>query len=280
KMSSELDFKKITPTQKFIMGDLQRLLNQGEYALFASDPMLESRFVQINQRGELINLHNRPTSVTIGICAASSSMPSGMLLAYKVPVSPQEIMANLQKFTDHPSQVEQLTLSRFLPLQFVELSVHSTDKKQLKLKLVNGRSYYLELCASPDQQQQLFHHWLELISLLKRPEDTSNTNVNIICKGSGTNHEKAPSPNNAPDNSNNSQNMPNTKTEEETATEQTSSNQVPHSGSVGPTEKSGRGRATFSSSQEAVRLDTTMQSKNKDPLDTINSRSKERRKSR
>lgn len=89
---------------------------------------------------------------------------------------------------------------RFLPLKFVELSVHSTDKKQLMLKLVNGRSYYLELCAPPDQQQQLFHHWLKLISLLKRPEDTSNTNVNIICKDSGTNHEKAPSPNNPPDN--------------------------------------------------------------------------------
>ena len=74
--------------------------------------------------------------------------------------------------------------------------------------------------------------------------------------------------------------MPNTKTEEETVTEQTSSNQVPHSGSVGPTEKSGRGTATFSSSQEAIRLDATMQSKNKDPLDTVNSRSKERRKSR
>ncbi|XP_040528040.1 protein FAM71D isoform X2 [Gallus gallus] len=279
-MSSELDFKKITPSQKFIMGDLQRLLNQGEYALFASVPMFESRFVQINQRGELINLHNRPTCVTIGVCAASSPMPSGMLLAHKVPVSPQEIMANLQKFSEHPSQVEQLALSRFLPLKFVELSVHSTDKKQLMLKLVNGRSYYLELCAPPDQQQQLFHHWLKLISLLKRPEDTSNTNVNIICKDSGTNHEKAPSPNNPPDNSNNSQNMPNTKTEEETVTEQTSSNQVPHSGSVGPTEKSGRGRATFSSSQEAIRLDATMQSKNKDPLDTVNSRSKERRKSR
>lgn len=55
-MSSELDFKKITPSQKFIMGDLQRLLNQGEYALFASVPMFESRFVQvkINYLNEII----------------------------------------------------------------------------------------------------------------------------------------------------------------------------------------------------------------------------------
>uniref|UniRef100_A0A8V0ZBH3 Golgi associated RAB2 interactor protein-like Rab2B-binding domain-containing protein n=1 Tax=Gallus gallus TaxID=9031 RepID=A0A8V0ZBH3_CHICK len=197
-MSSELDFKKITPSQKFIMGDLQRLLNQGEYALFASVPMFESRFVQINQRGELINLHNRPTCVTIGVCAASSPMPSGMLLAHKVPVSPQEIMANLQKFSEHPSQVEQLALSRFLPLKFVELSVHSTDKKQLMLKLVNGRSYYLELCAPPDQQQQLFHHWLKLISLLKRPEDTSNTNKLLLNKPPPTRVEGEGQPSAAP----------------------------------------------------------------------------------
>ncbi|XP_021257381.1 protein FAM71D isoform X2 [Numida meleagris] len=279
-MSSETDFRKIVSSQKSTVGDLQRLLNQGEYAVFASAPMFESRFVQINRRGELINIHNRPTCVTMGICAASSPMPSGMLLAHKVPVSPQEIMANLQEFSEHPSQVEQLELSRFLPLKFVELSVHSTDKQQLMLKLVNGRSYYLELCAPPDQQQQLFHHWLKLISLLKRPENSSNTNVNIICKDSGTSHEKAPSPNNPPDNSNNPQNMPNPKTEEETVTEQTSSNQVPHSGSVGPTEKSGRERANFNSSQEATRQETTTQTKIIDPLDTINSKSKERRKSR
>uniref|UniRef100_A0A8C2U2T1 Golgi associated RAB2 interactor protein-like Rab2B-binding domain-containing protein n=1 Tax=Coturnix japonica TaxID=93934 RepID=A0A8C2U2T1_COTJA len=180
--------------QKSIMGDLQRLLNQGEYALFASAPVLESRFVQINQRGELVNLHNRPTVVTLGICAPNSPMPSGILLAHKVPVSPQEIKANLERFSEPPSQVEQLALSRFLPLKFVELSVHNSDKKQLMLKLVNGRSYYLELCAPPDQQQQLFHHWLKLISLLKSPEDTSNTNDNTICEDSGTSHEKAPSP--------------------------------------------------------------------------------------
>ncbi|XP_072194923.1 Golgi-associated RAB2 interactor protein 2 [Excalfactoria chinensis] len=283
KTSSEFGVKEIISSQKSIMGDLQRLLNQGEYALFASAPMLESSFVQINQRGELINLHNRPTCMTIGICAANSPMPSGILLAHKVPVSPQEIMANLQKFSKPPSQVEQLALSRFLPLKFVELSVHNTDKKQLMLKLVNGRSYYLELCAPPHQQQQQFHHWLKLISLLKSSEDTSNTNDNTICEDSGTSHKKAPSPENPTDNSNNS----NPKTEEEVVTEQTPSNQVPHSGSVGPTEKereramgTGTERASFSSSKETIRAENTMQSKNKDPLDTVKRRSKETRKSR
>ncbi|NXC50277.1 FA71D protein, partial [Penelope pileata] len=280
-MNSKLDFKTIISSQKSIIGDLRRLLNQGEYAPFTSAPMFESKFVQVNRRGELINVHNRPTCVTIGICAASPSspMPHGVLLAHKVPVSPQEIMANFRKFSEQPSQVEQLALSRFLPLKFVELSVHSTDKQQLMLKLVNGRSYYLELCAPPDQQQQLFHHWLQLISLLKPPEDTSNTKVNVICKDSGTSHEKAPSPNNLPENCDNPQNVPTPKTEE-VVTEQTSSNQVPLSGTVGPKKESGREGVTFNIPQEATRQETTMRLKTTDPLDTIKSKSKEKRKSR
>lgn len=63
------------------------------------------------------------------------------------------------------------------------------------LKLVNGRSYYLELCAPPDQQQYLFHLWLQLISLLKPPEDISNTEVNVKSKDFDTCPKKVPSSN-------------------------------------------------------------------------------------
>ncbi|NXK54229.1 FA71D protein, partial [Chauna torquata] len=281
-MSSEFDFKTIVSSQMSIMGDLRRLLSQGEYAPFTSAPMFESKFVQVNRRGEPINVHKQPTCVTIGICAAnpSSPMPNGMLLAHKVPVSPQESMTNFQKFSEQPSQLEQLALSRFLPLKFVELSVHSTDKHQLMLKLVNGRSYYLELCAPPDQQRYLFHHWLQLISLLKPPENTSSTKVNIIRKDSSTSHKKIPSPNNAFENRDNPQHEPNPKTEEEVVTEQTSSNQVPLSGSVGPTEENRREGVAFNSSLEATRQETTMQSKNIEPLDTVKSKSIAKRRSR
>lgn len=89
---------------------------------------------------------------------------------------------------------------RFFPLKFVELSVHSTDKHLLMLKLVNGRSYYLELSAPPDQQQYLFHLWLQLICLLKPPENTKNTEVNVKRKDFGMCYKKDPSPNGPPEN--------------------------------------------------------------------------------
>lgn len=70
--------------------------------------------VQVNRRGETMNIHKQPTCVTIGICATnpSSPMPYGMLLAHTVPVSPQENVTNFQKFSEQSSQLERLALSR------------------------------------------------------------------------------------------------------------------------------------------------------------------------
>uniref|UniRef100_A0A8C4VAW2 Golgi associated RAB2 interactor protein-like Rab2B-binding domain-containing protein n=1 Tax=Falco tinnunculus TaxID=100819 RepID=A0A8C4VAW2_FALTI len=140
----------------------------------------------INQRGEPISVHKRASCVTIGICYT--------------PLGPNPVVI---------SEVSPLALNdefpffyRLLPLKFVELSVHSTDKHHLMLKLVNGRSYYLELCAPPDQQRHLFHLWLQLISLLKSPGNTGNTKVSVKCKEICMCHKKAPSANNPSENVN------------------------------------------------------------------------------
>lgn len=57
---------------------------------------------------------------------------------------------------------------RFLPLQFVTLSVHNAENMRLKVKLVSGRAYYLQLCAPASKQDILFSQWVELISLLNQ----------------------------------------------------------------------------------------------------------------
>ncbi|NXT51519.1 FA71D protein, partial [Pluvianellus socialis] len=281
-MNSKFDFKSISSSQTSIGGDLQRLLRQGEYSPFTSDPILEGKFVQVNQRGDPISVHNRASCVTIGICAVdpSSEMPNAMLVARELPVSPQESTTNFWKLSEQPSHMQQLELTRFFPLKFVELSVHSTDNHHLMLRLVNGRCYYLELCAPPEQQQQLFHQWLQLISFLKEPENSSNTEVIVKCKDFGMCHKKAPSPNNPSENRDNPQDVPNPKTEEEEITKQTSSDQVPLLDTVGLTEESGRKGAAFYSSLKPTRQENTMQSKNIDPLDTKKSKSTEKRKTR
>uniref|UniRef100_A0A8C3FFT6 Golgi associated RAB2 interactor protein-like Rab2B-binding domain-containing protein n=1 Tax=Chrysemys picta bellii TaxID=8478 RepID=A0A8C3FFT6_CHRPI len=166
-----------------IMGDLQRVLSKGEYVPFTSAPMFESNFVQVNRRGEPIYVHNRPNCVTVGICASSPSLslPNVMLLAHTVPTSSQEAVSKLWKASKQPSSMEQLVLSRFFPLKFVEITVHNAERRRLKLKLASGRSFYLELCAPPDKLCLLFRQWLRLISLLKLPQDNyNNTQVNVV----------------------------------------------------------------------------------------------------
>ncbi|NXG76520.1 FA71D protein, partial [Baryphthengus martii] len=226
-------------------------------------------------RGEPISIHNHPNCVTMGICAANSSspMPNAMLVACEMPVSPQESLTNFCKLSEQPSLMEQLVLTRLFPLNFVELSVHSTDKCHLMLKLVNGRCYYLELCAPPDQQQHLFRLWLQLLPLLKPLENTWNTKINVKCKDLGTCHKKSPSPNNPFKNRDDQQDVSNPKTKEEVI-KKTSSKQISLSGTVGPTEESERkGKVP---SLKPTRQDTTMQSETIDPLDTKNRSTEEK----
>ncbi|MBZ3890188.1 Protein FAM71D [Sciurus carolinensis] len=150
-------------------GDLQTMLDGGEYAPFVSPPMLESNFIQVNRRGESIYLHNRANWVTVGICSSSSTQetPNVMLLAHLTPAAKKHSEPLFKSLLTSPS-TGKLVLTRFLPLQFVTLSVHDAKNMRLKLKLVSGRAYYLQLCAPAYKQEALFSQWVDLISLLNR----------------------------------------------------------------------------------------------------------------
>nr|KAF6500034.1 family with sequence similarity 71 member D [Molossus molossus] len=148
-------------------GHLQTTLDGGEYALFVSPPMLEGNFIQVNRRGESIYLHNRANWVAVGICSSSHSpkTPNVMLLAHRPPAAWNDGEPLFRSLLTSP---EKLVLTRFLPLQFVTLSVHDAENMRLKVKLVSGRAYYLQLCAPAYQQDFLFSQWVELISLLNQ----------------------------------------------------------------------------------------------------------------
>lgn len=62
-------------------------------------------------------------------------------------------------------------------MQFVDLSVHSANKRRLKLKLLNGRAYYLELCAPTQKQSEIFSQWVRLINLLKSKSEGPSINT-------------------------------------------------------------------------------------------------------
>nr|XP_058915560.1 Golgi-associated RAB2 interactor protein 2 isoform X1 [Kogia breviceps] len=148
-------------------GELQNMLDEGEYAPFISPPILESNFIQVNRRGESIYLHNRANWVTVGICFSSPTLktPNVMLLAHLTPAAQKDSEPPFKSLLTSPSP-ENLVLTRFLPLQFVTLSVHDAENMRIKVKLVSGQAYYLQLCAPACKQDTLFCQWVKLISLL------------------------------------------------------------------------------------------------------------------
>ncbi|KFV91428.1 Protein FAM71D, partial [Eurypyga helias] len=169
KMNSKFDFKSIISSQASIMGDLQRLLRQGEYDPFTSAPIFESKFVEVKSHSNEIIWHAQDKT-------ACNDYPSFS------PPAQQVFLIHLLSLSDSHTIFFERNLylclmiypffNRLLPLKFVELSVHNTEKYQLVLKLVNGRSYYLELFSPPNKKRRLFYLWLQLISLLKLPENT------------------------------------------------------------------------------------------------------------
>ncbi|XP_007473128.2 Golgi-associated RAB2 interactor protein 2 isoform X3 [Monodelphis domestica] len=120
-------------------GNLQTMLDEGEYAPFTSTPILEGNFIQVNRRGESVYLHNRANWVTVGICASSNNLnvPSVMLLAHLESNSKNNDEPTFNNFLN-PTSEFQLVLSRVFPLQFVTISVHDAPKMCLKVKLINN----------------------------------------------------------------------------------------------------------------------------------------------
>lgn len=59
-----------------------------------------------------------------------------------------------------------------IPLGLVHLYVHDLSSWRLKLRLVTGRCYYLELDAPDHEVGFLFNRWIRLINLLREPATT------------------------------------------------------------------------------------------------------------
>lgn len=56
-----------------------------------------------------------------------------------------------------------------IPLDLAHLYVHDLSAWRLKLRLVTGRYYYLELDAPDSEVGFLFDRWMRLISQLQQP---------------------------------------------------------------------------------------------------------------
>uniref|UniRef100_A0ACB8EUE0 Uncharacterized protein n=1 Tax=Sphaerodactylus townsendi TaxID=933632 RepID=A0ACB8EUE0_9SAUR len=152
-------------------GPLQRQLRKGEYGFFKYSPMLESDFVQITKQGGPIEVTNEDTRMTVGISFTSPAllMPDVLLVARPIYISEDPTQPDDTKY--HPDRQVKYELSRLFPLCLVKLSILDAEKQQLRVKLANGRIFYLQLCPESYRKEHVFDSWIRTIRLLLSPSD-------------------------------------------------------------------------------------------------------------
>ncbi|XP_054444125.1 Golgi-associated RAB2 interactor protein 5B [Pteronotus mesoamericanus] len=138
-----------------VLGQLQKTLQKGEYLPLRPLPMFESNFVQVTSRGAPVYIHHRTNHLTMGVAA---SLPGPMLPDLLLIARPSD-----------GRDCSGLILTRMIPLDLVHLCVHNLSAWRLKLCLITGRYYYLELNAPNSEVAFLFDRWIHLIRLLQEP---------------------------------------------------------------------------------------------------------------
>ncbi|ETE73435.1 Protein FAM71B, partial [Ophiophagus hannah] len=126
--------------------------------------------IQVNKDGQFINIHKHPNVVTIGILASSPRLllPDLMIIAREK-----------QETTNKNLKSRALEITRLIPLDLVEISVHDANKRQLKMQLPTGDKHYLQLLAKEDKVDFLFECWVRLIYLMRLASGKSKTPGNL-----------------------------------------------------------------------------------------------------
>nr|XP_036871079.1 protein FAM71A-like [Manis javanica] len=136
--------------------------------MFKSVPMFESDFIQVTKWGQT-DVHRCAQIMTVGIANTNPFDPIPDVMLVAQPVRDCEKHTGCGQATEGKGHrdTKVLELTRLLPWKLVKISVHSRERQQLRVKLASGRSYYLQLWAPPDKQEDLFACWEEVIDLLR-----------------------------------------------------------------------------------------------------------------
>ncbi|XP_063158136.1 serine/arginine repetitive matrix protein 1-like [Candoia aspera] len=140
----------------------------------AASALILSCSLQINKRGEVIDVHNQVQMVTVAVACTSPSLlvPNILLLARPI-YPPEEPPPKLRSFSHPRPPAKRYELTRLFPLCLVRISLHNPEKKQLRFKLASGRTFYLQLCPQPGTKEDVFGLWVKVVNMLRPPSDLS-----------------------------------------------------------------------------------------------------------
>ncbi|XP_006861280.1 PREDICTED: protein FAM71F2 [Chrysochloris asiatica] len=143
-------------------GLLCQLIHSPEFNLFADSAVFESNFIQVTKPGKWMDVSGGSTTVVLGVTSSVPSLPLPNVLLMAKVTWPWGPFSTWRKPSDAPI----ITLSRILPLKYVELQICDRLQRILRVRTVTEKIYYLRLHEK--HPQAVFQFWTRLVRILQK----------------------------------------------------------------------------------------------------------------
>ncbi|KAM6152218.1 Golgi-associated RAB2 interactor protein 1A [Erethizon dorsatum] len=143
-------------------GLLCQLIRSPEFNLFSNSVVFESNFIQVTRPGKWMNVCEDSTTVILGVTSSVPSLPLPNVLLMATVTWPQGQLSTWST----PGVAPVITLSRILPLRYVELQIYDRPQRILRVRTVTEKIYYLRLHEK--HPEAVFQFWIRLVKILRK----------------------------------------------------------------------------------------------------------------
>ncbi|CAK7307191.1 Golgi-associated RAB2 interactor protein 1A [Vulpes lagopus] len=143
-------------------GLLCQLIHSPEFNLFSDSVVFESNFIQVTKPGNWMDVYEGSTTVILGVTSSVPSLPLPNVLLMANVTWPRGQFSSWST----PDCAPVVTLSRILPLKFVELQICDRLQRILRVRTVTEKIYYLRLHEK--HPEAVFQFWIRLVKILQK----------------------------------------------------------------------------------------------------------------
>ncbi|KAL2777645.1 protein FAM71F2 isoform b [Daubentonia madagascariensis] len=143
-------------------GLLCQLIHSPEFNLFSDSVVFESYFIQVTEPGNWMDVCEGPTTMILGVTSSVPCLPLPNILLMANVTWPRRRFSTLSTRGNAPV----ITLSRILPLKYVELRICDRLQRILRVRTVTEKIYYLRLHKK--HPEAVFQFWIRLVKILQK----------------------------------------------------------------------------------------------------------------
>ncbi|XP_003896603.1 protein FAM71F2 isoform X5 [Papio anubis] len=143
-------------------GLLCQLIHSPEFNLFSNSVVFESNFIQVTKPGNWRDVCEGSATVILGVTSSVPSLPLPNVLLMANVTWPRGPFSTWSTPVDAPV----ITLSRLLPLKYVELRIYDRLQRILRVRTVTEKIYYLKLHEK--HPEIVFQFWVRLVKILQK----------------------------------------------------------------------------------------------------------------